>query len=1305
RVLVFDRDELFEAAAICRSMVRGEIDAVSIPTGCIDVLAQQIVGAVVTHEWTVDGLLQLLRRSYPYRALRRDCLEGVLRMLSGDLLQSMSRRPRPLVLWDHAGDRLTSARAAKLISAMNVGTIGETSEYEVVIEGTKKRVGKVQSEFADDQLRTGDIFVLGSTPWRVMGVHRNRILVKEAPGATPSVPWWTGPIPPRTVEAGEQVGRLRREVSQRLADPELLDWLEREYMMGPNAAKAAADYVREQKAAVDVVPDHENLLVETWRDELGRLNVIIHSPFGERTNRTWGLVLREAAKSTLGQVWTTAATNDHVLMTFPVPTTPPARRPDAEALIRLVTVGALDALVETVAQGAVGAGSTFREAATCALQIERMRQGRHVPIWLQNLQAEELFAAASLDGEHPILEEVRREIQLRTFDVEGLAGVLERIEAGTIAVCHQRVESPSPFAHSALVKDMYQGGYEMGRDRRAHLLHLHRRVLQQVLTREQMAELLDQRAIERIENRLQCRSERGRARTADELAQVLRRLGDIPAALEAVVAVTEGDAGILLAELCRDGRVVGIELPDCDADAIRLVPSELWRQYHDAFHHGRSRLQVLNPVIHATPWAFEPKAASDVIAARLLRRMPRAEARCAVVTRYLASHGPMTPYEIANRTGWPVPEIDRILDGLVESGSVAKGVYTVEKSQPQFVDRAVLEDIHRLTMRFLKRELSACAPYEVVDFMTRWQHVHPDTRLEGIDGLRDVIHQLQGIETVTGALESEVLANRVVDYNPQMLERLMASGEASWRCFGVRKIVRGKVALCRRQDAPWLSAGGTRQYNPEEAADQDIREEILKVRDYFATHPTAFFDDVVADTGVGADAVLRAVWYLAWCGEVTCDTYECLRHAHFQSTLSACYDLDSTPRKIVNGRMSADRVIKQMGRRKLNARLGRWSATERLLGTPDELSRDTTLRNWADQVLRRWGIVTRDMLSAETTAPAWGELLPELKRLELLGRVSRGYFIEHHHGEQYGLPDAIELLRDCRARRSEGNELGYLVDEPTFCVTTREPANLYASSFDIIDERGEVLPRTARRGNLKHRTVLQAGQVLVHNGHQTVTLSQEALRRCIEAMVLTVGAPGMELVLHDWNGFPLDVSPVAPLLYDAGFRFDSRGNMQKPPRGKSKGAPNKALQDVYLPYFAEPNPVTYGPEWTVGRAADAVQPVLQRLLSLLEEEWASGAWEMVWGCEGPKVTYRGTGRVHLYIARSFVQVCFGARAVTDEDGQRHQMATWRRYPGMRVKEPTDLTDEFRRDLHRLHEQVKALTDRYHASRGPRADGG
>jgi ATP-dependent Lhr-like helicase len=274
RILAFDPGELMEAAAISRAMRRGEVDNIHLPSGCLDVLAQQIVGAVAAGDWTVDGLLGVFRQSFPYRDLSEEQFEAVLPMLAGDVVTGTEKPPRALLHWNRVHGRLTAARGAAHLSAMCVGTIPDSAEYDVIIEGVRKRVGRVPSDLVEEQLRLGDVFVLGSTCWKLVAVQNNRLYVQEAPGVSPTVPQWHGGGESRSREVGRRVGQLRRDIGRRLDSPGMLRWLQSAHCLSADAAQALAGYVRQQSCEVGFVSDHERILVELWRDELGNTSVI-----------------------------------------------------------------------------------------------------------------------------------------------------------------------------------------------------------------------------------------------------------------------------------------------------------------------------------------------------------------------------------------------------------------------------------------------------------------------------------------------------------------------------------------------------------------------------------------------------------------------------------------------------------------------------------------------------------------------------------------------------------------------------------------------------------------------------------------------------------------------------------------------------------------------------------------------------------------------------------------------------------------------------------------------------------------------
>jgi hypothetical protein len=732
--------------------------------------------------------------------------------------------------------------------------------------------------------------------------------------------------------------------------------------------------------------------------------------------------------------------------------------------------------------------------------------------------------------------------------------------------------------------------------------------------------------------------------------------------------------------LVREKRAVSTLIPDIDNDNVRLVSSDQWRQYHDAFTHKASgRLKVLIPVITAKNDFGKPRTvnAADIIAPRFRKKITRTAAEKAIAERYLKTHGPISLYDIMDCYGWPAGTAEKALTAVVKSGKAVKGIYTGDKPQPQWVNKANLEEIHRLTMTYLKRELAACAPYEVVDFMTRWQHRHPDHRLKGLDGLRKVIGQLQGYEVLQGVLESEILGQRVEDYSPALLDKLIASGEVVWRRLSSKRLRRGNLTLCLRKDMDWLAQGDKLSFDPVKEADADIPDVIATVRQYMRTHRSAFFDEILCATHCEEGPVQRAVWYLAWTGEIACDSYECIRHANFTVTLSACYDLASTPRTIISGRVSPDSVLKHMHERKLDPRQGRWWATERLIPPPKGLPRQDVVRRWADLLLKRWGIVSKDIVKTEVAAPPWAELMREFKRRELLGEINRGHFIESHPGVQYGLPEAIELLRDCRARRSDGQALGHLPDEAVFAITNKDPANLYFSCLGILDERGEVF-RT-RQGNFISSQVIQAGQVLLfQSGHLLAKLSRKQLSLCLHALCDMGTALNKPVNIMLWNGHPIDVSPVAGFIYEQGFRFDRRDWLCWPPRGEKGITPEPCTFEEFLPYYEEPDPVDYDYDWVVSRATPLIRPKLEELLKFLETNLTDEHC-LTFDQSGFRVTYRGERCIWPYVQKKQIWMPISHKGWT---------------PGIIVTPDTNLNgrefkDEFNRQITRNMETIDA----------------
>ena len=1321
RVLVTDRDDLVECAVLVRAIVDGEIDRTRIPLNCLDILAQHIVGAVAADDWRPDELYELCRKSYCYRTLAREDFDRVLEMLAGNFPFEMANAPFPKLFWDRVNGVLMPERGARMMAYRCSGAIPDIADYDVYFEKRKTRVGQLDEGFVEE-LRTGDIFILGSSSWRVLGVKRNRVLVEDVYGQAPTIPFWFGERASRTYELGCMVGRFRREMAARVGQGDAVDWLQREYFVDQNGAMSIFEYFREQLAVTSDVPSDELVLIEHFRDELGHRQIIVHTSFGINVNDTWGLALTAAAAETYGVRPQYATNDDGILLTLPKTVAPEVGAALIADLLGLVTPANVDELVAAAARRAPVFASRFRHNVVRALLVLREYRGRKTPVWLQNLRGTALLEACGQHDDFPMIVETLRECLHEALDVASLRQVLKGIEAGSIRVATIETTIPSPFTHSLLL--LGQAG-EMGavpaRERRSRLMHLHRELLKQILDEETLSHLLDPAAVAEVDARLQCTLPGRRARNANEMARLLGQLGDLVEGLDDEMSLDQRCAGPLppvMAELLARRQIFLAVLPTAETKRERWVATENLPLFRAAFalhhkldegdcelldllaEHGPCSLADLPPA--GNPAKRLERLVSGYHALRLLRGgkaeyvaarawaprkifeqdLARDEARLELVRNFLRRHGPMTKYEVMARYGFADDFVERALAALVKEGMVSSGEYVPTKAMPQFCQRDNLEEIHRLTLNRLRKEMEPATPVEYADFLVRWQHVHPETRLAGIDGLRQVIRQLEGLEFFQAGIEPAILHARLEDYDPSMLDRLCYGGEVLWRRLEYKRLRRGRVGFCRRQDREWLLA------NPNEIAmdlrqwDDDIAAECDAVREYMASHDACFFDDIVEGAGIDWRLALRAVWHLVWTGEATNDSYESIRHAHFNTGLSGCYDLDSTPTK--KG-VTIDRILRHMLEyRKLDPRLGRWAPTERLLPARMEgIDAEAAAGAWAELLLDRHGVVCRDMMKHELAAPKWALVRRALVKLELLGKVRRGLFVEDLSGEQFAWPEAVEALRAAKLRRADIADAAAptspAMDEPMLRLPARDPANPFGRLFPVLDEAGEVVKRA---GDL----IVQGGQpVLAGNVRLLVDLPRDRAEEAVRALMQPLDRPpkvggGGAIKIANWNGHPIDVSPARHLLLALGFTPVKRAYVYdgaRTPDDAAAAAAKAPTPDIFERAGKESAPVVYDADWVVSRSHAKIQAKARELIELLERLLPPEC-PLVFGPHGFHASYRGVGCVNPRIGQKQLWVNVFHRGWT---------------PGIVVRLETDLgAPEFAAMLLERFEKARQLID-------------
>jgi ATP-dependent Lhr-like helicase len=1021
RFFPMSRDELVECAALVRGLRAGALERTAVPHWPLDVLAQQLVAEAACGPWEEEALFQLARRAWPYRDLPRERFDAVVAMLS-EGIATRRGRAGALLHRDAVHGRVRGRRGARLAALTGGGAIPDNAQYAVVAEPEGVTVGQVDEDFAVESL-AGDVFLLGNASWRIRRIEAGRVRVEDAAGAPPGIPFWNGEAPGRSAELSRQVAGLRREMEERLDDREAAArWLAAECALPEAGARQAVDYLGAARAVLGALPTQETLIAERCFDEAGGMQLVVHAPFGARTNRALGLALRKRFCRTFDFELQAAANDEGVLLSLG-----PQHSFPLESIFELVSSGSVEEVLTQAALQAPMFPVRWRWAATRALAIPRMRGGRKLPPPIARMRADDLLAAvfpaavACQDNadlragpvaapDHPLVEEALRDCLSEAMDADGLRALLGRIERGEARLLARDLAEPSPLAHEILGARPWAFLDDAPlEERRARAV-----VLRRALPAAEAAGVgaLDPEAVREVAAQVALSPH-----DAEEAHDLLLDLGLLPS----------GEAGPwrdLADALRRDGRAASARLGEREW----LVAAErvgLWRAIAPALAASTpSPPASLDPDLAPLPSERVPPDGEDA-AARVLRG-------------WMHHLGPVLAGDAAARLGLPEGLAVRALHALESEGLVLRGRFLPEApwsaEAPHWCERGLLARIHRLTLGRLRREIEPVTAADLIRFLLSWQHVSQGRRLHGARGLLEVLGQLQGFHAPAGAWEREILPARVAGYDPALLDQLCLGGEVAWGRLaiagGPEEAPRRRsaptrnapVTLVRRADLAWLLAATAGPPPPLGPSARALVEVLGRTG-------ACFLPDLAAMTGRLPGEVEQALWELVSAGVVTCDGFSGLRAL-----------VDPAPR--------------HRGRRPAFAG-GRWallrpgaSASEAAgaVSAPAGAG-PAPVERLADQYLHRYGVVLRDLLAREAGAPPWRELLPVYRRLEAQGRIRGGRFAAGFSGEQFALPEAVEALRAARRGARTGERVELSAADPLNLVGVLTPGERVAATL------------------------------------------------------------------------------------------------------------------------------------------------------------------------------------------------------------------------------------------------------------------
>jgi ATP-dependent helicase Lhr and Lhr-like helicase len=1082
RFFALTTDDLLECGAAVRAIRHGHLDEVEIPMGCVDIVAQQIVAIAAEEEEIAEAdLLRVLRSAYNFGDLDAARLRHLLEQLAAELPERIMGAA-PKIFFDRVNARVRPRRSARLSVITSGGTIPEAGNYDVVIESEGRKIGDVEEDFAQESSR-GDVFSLGSMPWQIQRSSRGRLMVEPAPGMAPTLPFWLTEAGGRSPAMSAEICDLRHEVWTRLQRNESAeDWLISECAMTERAATQAVDYVRRGVQALGAIPDEKTVVVERFFDGLGGTQIVIHTPFGIRLNRGLGLALRKRLCQSFDFEIQASAIDDGVLLALN------SRHSfQLDTLFSMVNArNVRDVLIQAVLAAPMFE-VRFRHVATRALAVMRSSRGKKVPAWIQRLRSQELLSSifpgqqACFENrpgavelpDHFVIDETIRECLEVSTDLPRTVRMLEGIESGAIRIVAVDAIAPSVFAHRLLLAWDYSFLDDGERaNRRSRTVTMNRGMAEDVFRKEDLSHLLSAEAVESVVAEVTGRAAGRRPRSRDELYELLRAHGSMSHA-EVEERVGEG-AGMMISALDAEGRIARVALSNEFPE--RIIASE-------------------DRALFAAAYSSVDDAEADT-------------ARTELVRRALKTCGPTTAAEVATRLRIKESHLDRILAALESQGAIFRGHFT-RADVTQWCDRYNLERIHRMTLARVRAEIEPCADHEYAAFRLQWMHIADTELAADQSGVAAVLEQLSGIAATPEIWEHAIMPARIAGYRPEMLDLVCMSGQMKWVAVPAEHSegapaagIPSRVTFIPRKASLFVPRETS---EPEDAKERAVLQAL-------GAAGAQYLDEVAERANVSERDALSALWRMAAAGRVSNDNFAPLRM--FADDRGAGRALESVGRRPLTRHDAAVRA------RLKSSLAGRWSLI-RAAETPAVGSDET--RELALKLLERHGILAREMLGIESTHISWSEIAFALRRLEYGGTIRRGWFVRSLSGEQYALPEAVEMLHAAR-------NLIPAREKPV-ALSAIDPANPYGATIPgcgIAREAGNVV-------------VLRAGRVIAGlQGRTMITGSDgEVDDESFGAAVAALMTLKPRITLDTIDGVAALESPRVGIL--AAMRFHSDG--------------------------------------------------------------------------------------------------------------------------------------------------------------------
>jgi ATP-dependent Lhr-like helicase len=1079
RFFATTRDDLMEQAALIRKMRAGELDQLQIPPQPADILMQQIVAACGAEPWEEDALYNTLRRAYPYRNLTRKAFDDILTLLT-EGIESTRGRYGAYLLRDGVQHHLHPRRGARMIAISNGGAIPETNLYSVILQPEGVQIATLDEHFAVDS-SPGDVILLGTSSWRIQRIEAiGRVLVEDAHGAPPTLPFWFGEAPQRTSVLSDGVGELREQISANTPNVTPYDLgiakragapgLDSETWVGPphihpevqnclqflidecgvceSGARQLIAYIVTGRAALGAVPSKTTIIAERFFDDGGGMQLILHAPFGGRINKAFGLALRKRFCRGFNFELQAAATDNGINISLAEQHSFPLAD-----VFQFLTEHTAKELLEQASIASPIFKNRWRWAAGRSLQLLRFSKGKRIAPQIQRIRSEDLMASVfpqaaacfeTLVGDiqipdHPLVNEVMQDVLQEAMDLEGLIELLRGIKDGTIRCLAVDTPTPSQFAHELLNANPYAFLDEAGlEERRARATSLGRTLPDEpgkidpaaiaAIRKEIWPDLRDENELHDLLHSLialPLRVVHGQEAGAPSFAVVSQRVGYRAEARPS--SPDTRDWPLFYERLTRTGRAQTLDLSGtpCWVATERLPHiAALYPSLQDA--SSRPEQQTVSS--SAAEWR-DPRISSEaeqISTHQATNKVTKEQSLQKLVQGWLQILDPTTANAIARTLNLDPAAIFQAFLAMEMQGLLMRGAFeypaTEEDHEIEWCERRILQRIHRRTVATLRKQIEPVTLAVYMRWLLQWQHLAPQTQLSGEEGVFEALRQLEGFEAPAVEWERTLLPARVANYDPRWLDALCLSGAVGWGRISPhpawfsgdkssadetsrpRRVIptnAAPITFYIRESADWLPHALTQQCVEEEKLAAALSPHALQLRTLLQQRGACFANDIQRIAGLTRHQTQHALWELATAGLAAADGFDQLR---------ACMDPRRKPT-----------ATETPNKRPTRSSAGRWSLlTEELHAAPTVIEQarrtDAALESFARQLLARYGVLFRDLLTRESNAPKWRDLLNILRRLEARGEIRGGRFVSGFSGEQYALPEAVESLRAARTR-------------------------------------------------------------------------------------------------------------------------------------------------------------------------------------------------------------------------------------------------------------------------------------------------